>query len=256
LHFDTANRSVYIATMSGQGSNMSLSNIKIDHMEAISASDVPADIRRDVTNITPKLERLYNVVIQDSQFVKLTLTQTNSSTDSMTETVFLLVSKIDGKWYYDIFVSYSMDDWMADRSMTDQGRQLFPGLADTTPSGSLNAFKSSGFWTFYIGSISDSNVKYSDCLVTLTIGGQTSSAVSLSSMTQWTIYINAGPATGYTLTLSEYGASGTLNAGDELQIGPLQGSSGLNAVQADGTQVTLTLKYKTGGTIATGTIIV
>ena len=94
---------------------------------------MPIDIKVDVTNFTNVLQKVYRIAIQDSQFEKVTVKQTNSSTDSFNATAYVLFSKIDGIWYLDLYVSYTPAEWAADRSMTDKGWSYFPNLDTSTP---------------------------------------------------------------------------------------------------------------------------
>jgi len=249
MHFDTANRSLLISSLNSSWSNMTFNNVTITNTEAISSSSVPADIKLDVTNFTNYLQNKFQLTVQESQFLKVTMTQTNSSTDSYSATTYTLFSKIDGKWYFDIYVSYSTIEWAADRSYGDRGGFNFPGTVITTtpPTGTfLNGINSTGSWHISVLSMSSSTVNYSDCLVKLTIGTHVSSMVPISSLNM-TILISAGNATGYTLTINDFGSSGYVSAGDLFTVGPFTSASGLNAKQPTGTAVTLTLYYKTTG---------
>jgi hypothetical protein len=118
MHFDTANRTILMNSFNLSWANMTMTNITIVSTEDISMSNVPADIKVDVTNFTNAFQKAYSITIQDSQFEKITIKQANSSTDSFSSTAYLLFSKVDGKWYFDIYVSYTPAEWAADRSMT------------------------------------------------------------------------------------------------------------------------------------------
>jgi hypothetical protein len=69
--------------------------------------------------------------------------------------------------------------------------------------------------------------------------------------------VNTGTATGYELTIADSGTSGYVSAGDLFTVGPFANTTGLNAKQPTGTQVTMTMLFiPTGGVIATSTFIV
>jgi hypothetical protein len=249
FHFDSANRSLFILNLVNQWASDSTLNISIVSMEDISMSNVPSDIKYDVTNFTTAFQSLFSVTIQESQFVKVTVKLPNSTSNN--SITYTLLSKIDGKWYFDIYFSYTLYDWIADRSMGDQGRIYF----SSTPTGSFsNVVNNSGSWTFTIGSISPATLNYTDCEVQLTIGSHVSNAVAIPSIRYLVVPISAGSATGYEIYLIHFGPSGYLSAGDVITIGPITEASGRNAYQPTGTQVTLNLIYSpTGNIIATKT---
>jgi hypothetical protein len=118
MHFDTTNRSYLASNLTAQWTNTSLINITITNMEDISMSNVPANITRDVTNFTNSLQKMFSITVEESQFVKVTVKQTNSSTDSFSSMAYLLTSKVDGKWYFDMVVSYTPSEWAKDLSMS------------------------------------------------------------------------------------------------------------------------------------------
>ena len=118
MHFDPANRTDLASNLTAQWTNTSLINITITNMEDISNSNVPANITRDVSNFTNSLQKKFSISVEDSQFVKVTVKQTNSSTDSFSSMAYLLTSKVDGKWYFDMIVSYTLSEWANDISMT------------------------------------------------------------------------------------------------------------------------------------------
>jgi hypothetical protein len=255
MHFDTANRTMFLVLLGAQSTGPIMMNISITGTEEIPMADVPTSIKLDVTNFTTAIQKSYSISVQESQFLKITIKQTNSSTDSYSVTSYMLLSKVDGKWYFDIYVRYSTADWAVDRSMSAKGWGNYPGsVQPTTPIGSLGGTKNNGSWVFTLNSIDSSSVKYSDCMVKLTVGGQSSSAGSISTNTTYSIYLTA--STGYTVYFTDSGASGYLSAGDSVKIGPI-GGLGINPVPPAGTMVTLTLYYDpTGGVIASGTLIV
>jgi hypothetical protein len=156
LHFDSVNRTGHLNNFTQSTANMSFANITITGTEDISMSRVPADIKLDATNFTNTLQKYIKSTIQESQFVRMTMKWTNSSTDSYSQSTYQLVSKIDGKWYFDIYVSYTTADWTADRSMADKGWGFFPGnTGDSTPIGSFtSSTNSSGYRLFSISAIS------------------------------------------------------------------------------------------------------
>jgi uncharacterized membrane protein YvbJ len=125
MHFDTANRTILMNSFNSSWSNMVSANITVISTEDVSTSNVPVDIKVDVTNFTNVLQKVYKIAIQDSQFEKITVKQTNSSTDSFSSTAYVLFSKVDGKWYLDLYVSYTPAEWAADRSMADKGWSYF-----------------------------------------------------------------------------------------------------------------------------------
>jgi hypothetical protein len=154
-------------------------------------------------------------------------------------------------------VSYSAEDWAADRSMSEKGWVNLPVSTHTitTPTGAFYGTDSSGYWMFSLMSISDSSVKYTDCLVSLAIGNQQSSWVSISTSSWFSIYLDA--STGYTMEFIDSGTSGYMSAGDFVTIGPIGGGMGVNPAQPAGTVVTLTVYYRaTGEAIASGTLVV
>ena len=249
MHFDTANRSLLISDLNSSWSNMNVTNVEIVSSEGISNSNVPADIKLDVTNFTTAVQNAYHITIQESQFQKVTVKWTNSSTDSYTSTSYVLFSKVDVKWYFDIIVSYSVDDWAADRSKSDQGVRYY----SSTPTGSFTyGMNNSGYWVFTVGSISSSTLNYTDCKVQLTVGSHVSNAIAIPASLYMTIPIGAENAIGYDLFITDYGTSGYLSRGDFFSIGPINNATGKNAFQPVGTQITLTLIYSsTGEAIAT-----
>lgn len=257
LHFDTANRTGHLNNFTQSTLNVSFANITITGTEDISMSNVPADIKLDATNFTTSIQKYIKSAIQESQFVKVTMKWTNSSTDSYSMSSYQLVSKVDGKWYFDIYVSYSTSDWAADRSMTDKG--LFPGnIVDSTPIGSFSsASNSTGKWSFSLSTVSSSTLSYYNCEVRLTVGGHTGGTMDVPSNLHVILPVTAGAATGYELTVVDYGTPGYASAGDSFTVGPFTNATGLNAWQPTGTQVTLTMLYiPTGGVIASMTFTV
>ena len=252
FHFDSANRSMYIENMTAQWENMSMDDVTVVSMVDISMSNTPADIKLDVTNLTTNLQKKFGITIQESQFVKATIKENNSADPEIT---YLLLSKVDGKWYFDIFLSYSTEDWAADRSMGDRGEDFSFIEGDdseiATPMGGFHRMNNSGYQIITITLISSSTVSYEDCEVMLAIGSHISNPIAIPNSMTLTIPISAGTATGYYLTITDSETLGYLSVGDEFTLGPFTGASGLNAVQPTGTQVTLTLVYSpTGGTIA------
>jgi hypothetical protein len=125
LHFNSTYRSMFISGFANQTITSSMINITVVSMEDIPMAGVPKNITLDVTNFTNAIQSHFGIVVQGSQFVKVTIKQTNSSTDSATATTYLLLSQVDGKWYFDIFVAYSVEDWAADQSISDGGWGLF-----------------------------------------------------------------------------------------------------------------------------------
>jgi hypothetical protein len=126
MHFDTANRSKLMSELNSSWDSITMTDVEIVSSEQISMSDIPADIKLDMTNYTMALENIYQITIQESQFQKVTIKQSNSSTDTNTSTTYVLFTKVDGKWYLSIYVNYSLADWAADRSMSDKGYHI-PG---------------------------------------------------------------------------------------------------------------------------------
>jgi hypothetical protein len=118
MHFDSANRTNLASNLTAQWTYTSLINITITNMEDISMSSVPANITSDVTNFTNSLQKMFSITVEQSQFVKVTVKQTNSSTDSFSSIAYLLTSKVDGKWYFDMIVSYTPSEWAKDLSMS------------------------------------------------------------------------------------------------------------------------------------------
>ena len=119
MHFDSANRTNLASNLTAQWTNTSLINITITNMEDISMSNVPANITRDVANFTNSLQKRFSITVEESQFVKVTVKQTNGSTDSTNLTTYLLTSKVDGKWYFDMIVNYTPSEWAKDLSMSE-----------------------------------------------------------------------------------------------------------------------------------------
>jgi hypothetical protein len=257
MHFDTTNRSLFITSLTDQLENLSEFNVSLVSMEDISMSNVPADIKLDSMNFTTALQNRFLITIQDSQFVKVTIKQTNSSTDSYTSTTYVLLIKVDGKWYLNIYANYSLSDWATDRSMSDRGYSPFPGSTpgiSTTPTGSFAGMNSSGYRILTLVSISSSTLSYDDCEVRLTIGTHTSYPAAIPSSMHLTIPVIAGTATGYNLTIVDSGTTGYVSAGGLFTLGPFTSASGLNAIQPTGTVVIMSLIYaSTGETIATAT---
>ena len=221
-------------------------------------SNVPADIKVDVTNFTNALQKAYSITIQNSQFEKITWKQTNSSTDSFTSTAYSLFSNVDGKWYFDLYVSYTPEEWAADRSMTDKGWDYFPNFDSSTPTGTFTAgSNSTGYRYFMISTISSSTVSYKDCEVRLTVGGHVGSMVDVPFALHVIMPVNAGNSTGYELTIVDEVTRGYVSVGDFFTVGPFTNATGLNAMQPTGTQVTMTILYvPIGGVIASSTFIV
>jgi hypothetical protein len=259
MHFDTANRSILLSSLNISSSNMAMTNITIVSTEDISTSDVPADIKLDVTNFTNALQKAYSITIQDSQFEKITIKQTNSSTDSFSSTAYVLFSKVDGKWYFDLYVSYSEAEWEADRSMTDKGWGYFPGYSSTPTATFTAGSNSTGYRYFMISTISSSTptISYNDCEVRLTVGGHVGSTVDIPSTLHVVMPVNAGTSTGYELSIVDEVTKGYVSVGDFFTVGPFTNTTGLNARQPTGTQVTLTMLYiPTGEVIASSTFMV
>jgi hypothetical protein len=255
MHFDAANRSTFINSLGSQSTGNYLSNISIVSMDAIALSDVPVKIEKDMTNFTTVIQKVYKVTVQESQFLKVTIKQTGSSGDSNSSTAYLLLSKVDGKWYFDLYVSYSAEDWAADRSMSEKGWGNYPGglQTTTTPIGFFTGTKSSGYWLFSLESISDPSVKFSDCMFSLTVGNQESSRTSVSTSTWFAISLSSSAR--YTMEVVDSGASGYLSVGDLVEFGPI-GGMGMNPAPPKGTLVTLTVYYNpTGEAIASGTLV-
>jgi hypothetical protein len=193
MHFDTANRTILMSSFNLSWSNMTTTNITIISTEDISMSNVPADIKVDVTNFTNALQNAYSITIQDSQFEKITIKQTNSSTDSFNSTDYVLFSKVDGKWYLDLSVSYTQAEWAADRSMTDKGWSYFPNFDSSTPTATFTAgSNSTGYRYFMISMISSSTISFNDCEVRLTVGGHVGSTMDVPSTLHVIMPINAG----------------------------------------------------------------
>ena len=260
MHFDTANRSIIMNSLNISWSNGAMANITIVSMEDISMSNVPADIKLDVTNFTNALQKAYSINIQDSQFEKITYKQTNSSTDSFTLSAYSLFSKVDGKWYFDLYVGYTQAEWAADRSMTDMGLggSYFPNFDSSTPTGSFTTgSNSTGYRYFMISTISSSTVSYNDCEVRLTVGGHVGITVDVPSALHVIMPVNAVTSTGYELTIVDEVTRGYVSVGDFFTVGPFTNATGLNAMQPTGTQVTMTMLYiPTGGVIASSTFVV
>ena len=263
MHFDTANRTFLASNLTSQWTNTSMINVTITSSADIPMSSAPANITRDVTNFTNALQKMFSITVQESQFVKVTIKQTNSSTDYYSSTAYLLTSKVDGKWYFDMIVSYTPSDWAKDRSMNDVGWGFNidnTSPSSTTPTGSLYVeVNNTGIWYLSISSLSPSTVPYTDCEFQLVVGNHTGTIVqvpdSISSV--MTLSVNAGPATGYSMTIYDYGSGGYLSVGDYMTLGPINKASGLNAIQHTGTQFTLLLRYvPTGEVIASATFTV
>jgi hypothetical protein len=125
LHFNSTIRSMFISGFANQTFTSSMINITVVSMQDIPMADVPTNITSDVTNFTDAIQSHFGIVVQASQFVKVTIKQTNISTDPATATTYLLLSQVDGKWYFDIFLAYSAEDWAADQSISDGGWGLF-----------------------------------------------------------------------------------------------------------------------------------
>lgn len=253
LHFDTANRSVYIGSMTS--GYIAMYHVEVISMEDVPVSSAPADIKMDVTNFTAVFQTLYGITIQDSQFVKVTV---KNSSDSTTVTSYMLLSKVDGKWYFDIFM-YLSDDWAKDRSMGDQGMSFF----DFGPTEQINPLatfslgtNNSGYWNFKISSVNSASVRFTDCRIQLSMGGKLSSAVSIPSTLRLNIPISAGTATGYDLTIVDSGASGYLSSNDMFRFGPIGNVTGNNANQPAGTAIIVILTNTQTGGFATGFLTV
>jgi hypothetical protein len=253
LHFDTANRSLYISSMSG--ANISMYDVDIVKMEDIPVTSAPTDIKKDVVNFTTSIQTHFGITIQESQFVKATV---KNSSDSITMTSYLLLSKVDGKWYFDLFGNYLADDWANDRSMGDRGESGgffdFGSSSTSTPLGSfVTGANNSGYWNFQLSFISSSSVRFTDCKIQLSVGGHMSSALSIPSNLKLNIPVSVGTATSYDLTITDLDSSGYLSSGDQFKFGPISGASGKNAYQPAGTTITVILTYsETGGSIAVG----
>jgi hypothetical protein len=253
LHFDTANRSLYLSSMTG--ANITMYDVEIISMEDIPVSSAPADIKKDVTNFTNAIQAHFGITIQESQFVKATVKNTS---DSDTMTSYLLLSKVDGKWYFDIFANYLADDWAKDRSMGDKGESNIFDLGSTdtidSPIGTFVAgTNNSGTWNFQLSWISSTNVRFTDCKIQLSIGGHTSIAMSIPSSLKVNIPVSAGTATSYDLTIVDSGTSGYLSSGDQFKFGPIGNAIGKNAYQPMGSTITVMLTYtQTNGAIAVG----
>jgi hypothetical protein len=165
---------------------------------------------------------------------------------------------VEGKWYFDLYVSYTPADWTADRSMSEKGWGFFPNFDTSTPIGSFTVgSNSTGYRNFMISDISSSTINYSDCEVRLTVGGQVGSTVDLPNTLHVILPIKAGTSTGYELSIVDEVTKGYVSVGDFFTLGPFTNATGLNAKQPTGTQVTLTMLYiPTGGVIASTTFTV
>jgi len=252
LHFDTANRALYLSAFSG--ANISMYDVQVMSMQDVSVSSAPADIKKDVTNFTTAIQNKFGITIQESQFVKATV-RNSSQSESMTS--YLLLSKVNGTWYFDIFANYSDDDWAKDRSMGDRGEGNifdFGSTSTTTPVATFAAgSNSSGYWSFQVGYISSSSVRFTDCKIQLSVGSHTSSAISIPSTLKVNVPVSAGTATSYDITISDLDSSGFISSGDQFKVGPISGASGKNAYQSSGTTITVILTYtQTGESIAVG----
>ena len=105
--------------------------------------------------------------------------------------------------------------------------------------------------------MSSSTVTYSDCEVRLTVCGNVGLTVDVPSTLHVLMPVVAGNSTAYELTIDDLGTQGYLSAGDLFTVGPFTNTSGLNARQPTGTQVTLAVLYiPTGGVIASSTFTV
>jgi ABC-type amino acid transport substrate-binding protein len=256
-HFDTVWRNYTIIGWDTMWSNMSnpWSRMSVTVMDDIPMTEVPTRIKTDVSNMTKAMQMGYNISIQESRFLKVTMITTNSSTDSFTETEYLLFSQVNGRWYFDMSLAYSSSDWVADRSVGSV--TWYFGGSTSTPNGAFTkAYDSSGYWTFYLAYLDKSSIAYTDCQVQLSIGdtngnGSTSTPVSIPAYRQLTIPIQQGAATGYDLSITDSSMSGFLSAGDAFTIGPINSQAGINAYQPAGTNFMVSLIYaQTGGTIA------
>ena len=255
MHFDTANRSSLLDNWNGWNFlwlNASATNTSVTDLEEISTPSVPSGIMMDVMNFTDAVQDAYRITIQGSQFVKVTMKQTNSSVDFCSRTTYTLFSMVGGVWYYDIYVSYTTAEWSANCSMGDMGWDNFFNGSPATPTGHFyypSGRNISGYWTPRLESISSPTVKYTDCEVQLIIGDQQSSVVAIPASTYVTIPIN-GSAQQYELIYIDSDVSGYLSPGDAFLIGPRDDSGSDPSILA-GSMYTLRLLYApTGGLIA------
>jgi len=98
-----------------------------------------------------------------------------------------------------------------------------------------------GYRYFAISTISCSTVSYHDHEVRLTVGGHVGSTVDVPFALQGLMPAIAGNSTGYELTIVDSRTRGYLSAGDLFTVGPFTNTSGPNARQLTGTQVTLAM---------------
>jgi hypothetical protein len=127
-----------------------------------------------------------------------------------------------------------------------------------TPVGAMPAGSNvSGSWVFNLVAISQTNVRITDCAVSLTIDDHRSDAYAFIASSSLNIPIDSGNATGYSLRVNDVGKQGYLSEGDDFIIGPINNATGNNAYQPSGTQVTFHLIYNpSGGQIVEGKLTV
>lgn len=125
-------------------------------------------------------------------------------------------------------------------------------IASTPVASIKDAGNSSGYWAFTILDVDRNSVRFTQCEVRLTIGSDISPKIMIPSSLGMDIPINTGSATGYSMDIIDVGLQGYISAGDTFRIGPINNSTGENAFQPSGTQITLQIVFSTtGGAIVT-----
>jgi hypothetical protein len=251
-HFDNASRNSYLEMMNNQTNPVDMQySFSIQSVEGIQSANIPVDIKGDVNNLSKNMEKAYRIKIQDSMFLKVTMNESFNGSEIYNATTYDLLQKVDGLWYLS-FYQVQIDGWINDTSQGDLGNDFSylggsgPNVPPTVTGSIIFATHDSGDWVFYLGS-TDKNLSFTDCQLQLEIDGNQSDPVDIPSSLHLIIPIVSGPSTGYSIVVSDVDGNGEISHFDTISIGPINGKSGLNAVQASGASVTLNLILTTTG---------
>lgn len=245
-HFDNASRNMYLEMMNNQTnpSNMQY-NYSLQSVEGVQSANIPVDIKGDINNLSKNIEKALRIKIQDSAFLKVTMNESFNGSEIYNSTTYDLLQKVDGQWYLS-FYQVQIDGWINDTSQGDLGNDFSflggsgPNVPPTVTGSIIFATHDSGDWVFYLGS-TDKNLSITDCQLQLEIDGNQSDPVDIPSSLHLLIPIVSGPSTGYSVVVSDVDGNGEISHFDTITIGPINGKSGLNAIQASGASVTLKL---------------
>jgi hypothetical protein len=245
-HFDNASRSTYLEIMNNQTNPVQMQySYSIQSVEDVPSANIPSDIQGDIKNLSKNIEKAYRIKIQDSIFLKVAFNESFNGNEIYNGTTYNLFQKVEGQWYLS-FYQVQTDDWINDTSQGDLGNDFSylggtsPDVPPTVTGSIIFATHDSGYWVFYLGS-TDKNLSFTDCQLQLEIDGNKSDPVDIPSSLNLHIPVVSGPSTGYSVVVSDVDGNGEISHFDTITIGPINGISGQNAIQASGVSVTLNL---------------